>query len=72
VDMDPPAVSLSAGVAEYPRDGQTIETLLAVADQALYDMKASRKGRLPTLVASRKRSHRRSYRAPFATGLLLR
>jgi GGDEF domain-containing protein len=53
--MDPPAVSLSAGVAEYPRDGQTIETLLAVADQALYD---SRKGRLPTLVASRKRSHR--------------
>ena len=58
VDMEPPAVSLSVGAAEYPRDGLTIEGLLGVADRALYDMKAGRKGRLPSLVAARKRSHR--------------
>jgi diguanylate cyclase (GGDEF)-like protein len=58
LNMEPPTVSLSVGVAEYPRDGRTIESLLAVADQALYDMKTGRKGRLPSLVASRKRSHR--------------
>jgi diguanylate cyclase (GGDEF)-like protein len=58
VDMVSPVVSLSVGVAEYPRDGHTIESLLAVADRALYEMKALRKGRLPALRASRKRFHR--------------
>jgi two-component system, cell cycle response regulator len=58
VDPERPALSLSVGVAEYPRDGMTIERLLAVADHALYEAKAGRRGRLPSLRASRKRSHR--------------
>jgi diguanylate cyclase (GGDEF)-like protein len=58
VDMESPAISLSLGVAEYPRDGQTIESLLAAADRALYEMKATRKGRPLPFRASRKRSHR--------------
>jgi predicted signal transduction protein with EAL and GGDEF domain len=45
-------------VAEYPRDGDTIEGLLAAADAALYEMKGIRKGRAPSLHAVRKRSHR--------------
>jgi diguanylate cyclase (GGDEF)-like protein len=36
---DPP-LSVSAGVASYPKDGESIETLLAAADVALYAMKA--------------------------------
>jgi diguanylate cyclase (GGDEF)-like protein len=58
VDTEPPAPSLSVGVAEYPRDGKTIERLLAFADQALYEAKEGRASRLPSLRASRKRSHR--------------
>jgi diguanylate cyclase (GGDEF)-like protein len=57
MDTEPPALSLSVGVAEYPRDGMTIERLLGVADHALYEAKAGRRGRLPSLRASRKRSH---------------
>jgi diguanylate cyclase (GGDEF)-like protein len=58
VDMESPAISLSVGVAEYPRDGETVEGLLTVADHGLYEAKAGRGGRLPSLRASRKRSHR--------------
>jgi diguanylate cyclase (GGDEF)-like protein/PAS domain S-box-containing protein len=35
-----PKVSVSAGAAIYPRDGQTIESLLSAADVALYAMKS--------------------------------
>jgi diguanylate cyclase (GGDEF)-like protein/PAS domain S-box-containing protein len=35
-----PTLSVSVGVATYPRDGDAIETLLASADVALYGMKA--------------------------------
>ena len=45
VDAEQPALSLSAGVAEYPRDGETVEALLGVADHALYEAKAGRVGR---------------------------
>ena len=45
VDAVQPALSLSAGVAEYPRDGETVEALLGVADHALYEAKAGRVGR---------------------------
>ena len=38
-----PRISVSAGVAVYPRDGLTIEKLLNSADGALYAMKANRK-----------------------------
>jgi diguanylate cyclase (GGDEF)-like protein len=38
-----PRISVSAGVAVYPRDGLTIEKLLNSADSALYAMKANRK-----------------------------
>ena len=41
-DVEVPRVSVSIGVAEYPRDGHTIEHILGVADQALYDEKKLR------------------------------
>ena len=41
-DSDHPALSVSAGVAVYPRDGGTATTLLSAADRALYAVKAER------------------------------
>ena len=41
-DPDQPALSVSAGVAVYPRDGGTPTTLLSAADRALYAVKAER------------------------------
>jgi diguanylate cyclase (GGDEF)-like protein/PAS domain S-box-containing protein len=41
---DPP-ISVSVGTAIYPRDGQTIESLLSAADLALYAMKTKRHSR---------------------------
>jgi diguanylate cyclase (GGDEF)-like protein len=38
-DPEKPPLSVSAGAAVYPRDGETIEALLASADNALYEMK---------------------------------
>ena len=38
-DVEAPHISISAGIAVYPQDGQTIEALLSAADQALYKMK---------------------------------
>jgi diguanylate cyclase (GGDEF)-like protein len=38
-DAEEPAVSVSVGVASYPRDADTIGTLLYAADRALYAMK---------------------------------
>jgi diguanylate cyclase (GGDEF)-like protein len=38
-DGNGPKLSVSAGVAVYPRDGDTIEKLLREADSALYSMK---------------------------------
>jgi diguanylate cyclase (GGDEF)-like protein len=35
-----PKLSVSVGIATYPKDGEAIETLLATADLALYAMKA--------------------------------
>jgi diguanylate cyclase (GGDEF)-like protein len=39
-DGEEPLLSVSVGVAVYPRDGLSAETLLARADALLYDMKA--------------------------------
>jgi diguanylate cyclase (GGDEF)-like protein/PAS domain S-box-containing protein len=39
-DAEPPALSVSVGVASYPKDADTIGTLLYAADKALYAMKA--------------------------------
>jgi len=41
-DTDQPPLSVSAGVAVYPRDGATPTTLLSAADRALYAAKAGR------------------------------
>jgi diguanylate cyclase (GGDEF)-like protein len=41
-DPDHPALSVSAGIAVYPRDGGTPTTLLSAADRALYVVKAQR------------------------------
>src|SRR5688572_12256192 len=38
------ALSISAGVAVYPHDGETYETLLAIADARMYSDKSGRKG----------------------------
>ncbi len=38
-ETEPPALSVSAGVAAFPEDGDTPEKLLAAADRALYRMK---------------------------------
>jgi diguanylate cyclase (GGDEF)-like protein/PAS domain S-box-containing protein len=37
-----PALSVSMGIAVYPHDGESIETLLHAADLAMYSMKASK------------------------------
>jgi diguanylate cyclase (GGDEF)-like protein/PAS domain S-box-containing protein len=41
-DTKGPKLSVSIGVAVYPRDGQRIEALLRAADVAMYEMKARR------------------------------
>jgi len=38
-DGEAPAISVSVGIAVFPEDGETIETLLSRADHSLYDMK---------------------------------
>jgi diguanylate cyclase (GGDEF)-like protein len=43
-EAEPPALSVSAGVSAYPKDGDTPEKLLAAADRALYSMKNHRTG----------------------------
>lgn len=58
VDPEWPPLSLCVGVAEYPRDGETTERLLAVGDRVLYETKAGRRGRPPALRATPERPHR--------------
>jgi diguanylate cyclase (GGDEF)-like protein len=41
-DNDKPELSMSAGIAMYPRDGGTPTTLLSAADRALYSVKAEK------------------------------
>jgi two-component system cell cycle response regulator len=41
-DAKEPRLSVSVGVASYPRDGKTVENLLRTADEALYKMKGTR------------------------------
>jgi GGDEF domain-containing protein len=38
-DAETPHISISAGIAVYPQNGQTIESLLSASDQVLYKMK---------------------------------
>lgn len=57
-DGERPRISASMGVAVFPRDGETVEAILSVADQALYEMKGRRlKPRITP--AGRKRSEPR-------------
>jgi len=44
-DHEIPQLSASIGIAEYPRDGATIEHILSAADRALYDQKRHDAGR---------------------------
>jgi diguanylate cyclase (GGDEF)-like protein len=46
-DGEQPPVSVSVGVAVYPRDGNAVEALLGAADEALYAAKATLQGRAP-------------------------
>jgi diguanylate cyclase (GGDEF)-like protein len=41
-DNDKPEITVSAGIAMYPRDGGTPTTLLSAADRALYSVKAEK------------------------------
>jgi diguanylate cyclase (GGDEF)-like protein len=43
-DLEDPPVSVSIGVAVFPRDGDTAKALLATADRNLYVEKAQRIG----------------------------
>ena len=45
-----PALSVSAGVAAFPQDGDTPEKLLGAADRALYAMKNHGRSSVPNLV----------------------
>jgi len=47
-EVESPALSVSAGVAAFPEDGDTPEKLLGAADRALYGMK-NRKGGVQNL-----------------------
>ena len=38
-DKESPQISVSVGIAVFPEDGDTIETLISRADRSLYDMK---------------------------------
>lgn len=49
-ETEVPPVSAGAGLAIHPQDGETIDALLAVADQRLYRVK----GRSPRKIAARK------------------
>ena len=46
-DAEEPRLSVSIGVAEFPRDGATIEHLLSAADQALYNDKRRGQAAVP-------------------------
>ncbi len=41
-DTEEPRISVSVGLAVYPQDGNTIEEVFQVADQALYSMKSDK------------------------------
>lgn len=55
-DRDQPAISVSAGVAVYPRDGRTPTTLLSAADRKLYAAKADRPASRVKVVGIRDRT----------------
>jgi len=44
-DGEKPPLSVSVGVAVYPRDGGSLDTLLSAADRSLYDSKARRRAK---------------------------
>ena len=46
-DEEIPPISVSSGIAVFPADGETIETLLSKADRSLYDMKRQLRKSLP-------------------------
>ncbi len=49
IDREEPVLSVSAGAAVYPADGDTPAKLLEAADRALYAMKSRGGGKLPLL-----------------------
>ena len=46
-DLDKPVLSVSGGLAVFPRDGDTPTLLLRAADKALYEAKAKHKKIVP-------------------------
>ena len=51
VDSQQPRLSVSTGVAVYPRDGERIEALLRAADYELYEMKSRAEKSAPRVLA---------------------
>ena len=51
-ETEEPALSVSVGIASYPKDADTIGTLLYAADRALYAMKANRPISAPSSCSS--------------------
>ena len=61
-----PKLSVSIGIAIYPKDGETIDALLGAADAALYSMKA--KARIPNTSTQSKTAEPRHKAAAVARG----
>jgi diguanylate cyclase (GGDEF)-like protein len=55
-----PGISLSIGVAEYPRHGDTVEAIIAAADAALYRAKRGGRNRVVPATAKTKRAPSRA------------
>jgi diguanylate cyclase (GGDEF)-like protein len=49
-DSETPSITISFGVAAWPHDAKTTESLFRAADGALYEMKRRRRGSLPAQV----------------------
>ncbi len=47
MDAEEPSLSVSVGIAVYPQDGETTESLLKAADQGLYEVKGRAGARMP-------------------------
>jgi len=54
-DAEEPRISVSIGVAEFPRDGATIEHLFSAVDQALYNDKRRNRTSLPSAGVEKQR-----------------
>jgi diguanylate cyclase (GGDEF)-like protein/PAS domain S-box-containing protein len=58
-----PKLSVSVGISIYPKDGETVETLLGAADAALYLVKVTKGTKRDTNVGDKRKAAERSHSA---------